>query len=454
MSTIVSSGKPEAVRQRHRTHGLAIPLGIRHAEVAVRALLEVASLLVADEDDTSRPSSEPRPVTSAWSSAAAAVAMQLEEVVEDPLDVVERVRPLGVARELDRLPDLLGSRIGPKLVELLLQARELAGELRATQELHAAELTEPLAQPHFGLAGHQVRANSLRSRASVSRSSDRGTIASRWPNRRVRLREPEVVGKLLASRLGDDARPRERHERPGLGQHDVAEAREARQDSARRRMRENGDQRAARLVELVDGADRLRQLHESEDALLHARSSRCRDRDERRAGAGRALARPDELLSDDASHRAAHEGEVHDRELALLAADRRSATDHRVAETRLDLGLGQPLRVRTEIEEAQWIGGAQVARPPRRTIPDRRAARSARARERGSDVRTAGTLAASARARRRGSATRTAGHVFGCDSPFAGSSGRLLSTSTSTRPCPEDMRWILMRVGRAGLTPT
>ena len=42
---------------------------------------------------------------------AAAVAVQLEEVVEDPLDVVERVRPVLVARELDRrqISSALGS---------------------------------------------------------------------------------------------------------------------------------------------------------------------------------------------------------------------------------------------------------------------------------------------------------------------------------------------------------
>ena len=104
--------------------------------------------------------------------------MKLEEVVEDPLDVVERVRTVGMARELDRLPDLLGARVGTEVVELVLQARELTAELRAAQELHAAELTEALAQPHFGFARHQ-RANSRRSCPSVGRSSARGTIASR-----------------------------------------------------------------------------------------------------------------------------------------------------------------------------------------------------------------------------------------------------------------------------------
>ena len=85
---------------------------------------------------------------------AATVTVKLEEVLEDALDVVERVRTVGMASELDRLPDLLRGRVGSKVVELILQARELAAELRAAQELHAAELTEALAQPHFGFARH------------------------------------------------------------------------------------------------------------------------------------------------------------------------------------------------------------------------------------------------------------------------------------------------------------
>jgi hypothetical protein len=43
----------------------------------------------------------------------AAVAVELEPVVEDPLDVVERVRALLVPRELDRPPDLLVRRVLP-----------------------------------------------------------------------------------------------------------------------------------------------------------------------------------------------------------------------------------------------------------------------------------------------------------------------------------------------------
>ena len=169
-----------AARERHRAHRLAVPLRIGHAEVPIRPLLDVASLLVADEHDGT-PVELPEPGDERRVVGATAIAVELEEVVEDPLDVVEGVRTIDVASELDRLPDLLRGRIGLELVELILQACELAGELRAAQELHAAELTEALAQPHFRFARHQGRSNNRRSRPSVSRRSERGTIASRWP---------------------------------------------------------------------------------------------------------------------------------------------------------------------------------------------------------------------------------------------------------------------------------
>src|SRR4029079_19834434 len=98
------------------------------------------------------------------------------------------------------------------------------------------------------------------------------------------------------------------------------------------------------LVEFVDGADRLRELHEREDALLHPGTAGCGDGDERRARSRRALTRAHELLPDDAAHRPAHEREVHDRELAVALLDLGRAADDRVAETGVALRLGEPLR--------------------------------------------------------------------------------------------------------------
>ena len=43
--------KAVPVGELHRPHGLAVPLGIGHPEVAPRALLDVAPLLLSDQRD-------------------------------------------------------------------------------------------------------------------------------------------------------------------------------------------------------------------------------------------------------------------------------------------------------------------------------------------------------------------------------------------------------------------
>src|ERR671936_993081 len=74
----------------------------------------------------------------------------------------------------------------------------------------------------------------------------------------VRLGETEVVRELLARRLLNDARSGERHERVRLRDDDVAEAGEAREDARGGRMGQNADQRAARILQILDCDDGLR----------------------------------------------------------------------------------------------------------------------------------------------------------------------------------------------------
>ncbi len=115
-----------------------------------------------------------------------AIPVELEEIVEDALDVIQRVRTILVPSELDGAPDLLGARLTLQMLELILQPLELAAQLRPSQELHAGELTKPLAQPDLGFARHSAHCsarNRRRSRPRVGRSSSRGTIASMWPKR-------------------------------------------------------------------------------------------------------------------------------------------------------------------------------------------------------------------------------------------------------------------------------
>ena len=120
--------------------------------------------------------------------------------------------------------------------------------------MDASLLSRSRSRISASLGTAQPLAKSRRSRPSVGRSSrarnDRVEVAEAV----VRLGEAEVVGKLLPRRLRDDARAGERHQRARLREHDVAEAREAREHAARRRMREHREQRAARLVQLLDRA--------------------------------------------------------------------------------------------------------------------------------------------------------------------------------------------------------
>src|SRR5207247_1890736 len=67
-----------------------------------------------------------------------------------------------------------------------------------------------------------------------------------------------------------------------------------------------------------------------------------------------------ELLPDDAPHRAAHEVEVHDRELDRVAVDPRGPADRRVLLAALRLRLLDTLRVRFLVGEAERVAAGQV----------------------------------------------------------------------------------------------
>ncbi len=127
-----------------------VPLRIGHPELAARPLLDVAALLLADEHDGAAvelpEAGDHRAVV-----AEPPVAVQLEPVVEQPLDVIERVRTILVPRELDRAPDLVVGRLLSDPVELPLQAVELPGELRPAEQRHVAEPAQPLAETQLVL---------------------------------------------------------------------------------------------------------------------------------------------------------------------------------------------------------------------------------------------------------------------------------------------------------------
>ena len=85
---------------------------------------------------------------------AAAIAVELDEVLQDPFDVVERVRAIGVACELNRAPDLLVARLGDDSVELPLEPFQLTRQAGAAKQGQAPEPAQALAQLKLGLTRH------------------------------------------------------------------------------------------------------------------------------------------------------------------------------------------------------------------------------------------------------------------------------------------------------------
>jgi hypothetical protein len=99
----VNTGRPNFSASLHQAQRLAVALGPAHAEVARRALLGVAALLVAQHHaglavEARQPAHDGQVV------GKVAVAVQFLEVGEDLVDVVQRVGPLRVARDLRHLP--------------------------------------------------------------------------------------------------------------------------------------------------------------------------------------------------------------------------------------------------------------------------------------------------------------------------------------------------------------
>src|SRR5262249_39547941 len=154
-------------------------------------LLHVAALLVADQRDRAavelaEPGDEGAVVR------ATAVAVQLDPVGQHALDVVQRVRAVGMARELDGMPDRLVARVRLQALELLLEPLGLAFDLGAAEKRQPREAREPLAQVQLLVPlGH---ANSLSSFTMSARCCSRGMMSSRWPKRRFCSASPKSSG--------------------------------------------------------------------------------------------------------------------------------------------------------------------------------------------------------------------------------------------------------------------
>src|SRR5262249_59099284 len=101
----------------HEPEGLPVAFGMRHAEVARDILPCVPSFLMSDHHDwlalEARKAPDDRLIV-----AEHAIAVQLDEVLEQQLVEIERMGSLGVSRDLGTLPG------GQVTVDLLLELAE------------------------------------------------------------------------------------------------------------------------------------------------------------------------------------------------------------------------------------------------------------------------------------------------------------------------------------------
>src|SRR5207249_10999331 len=116
------------LRQPHQSQRLSVTLRVGHAEVAAEYLLGIAAPLMTD--DHHRLAVEPRPAgDDRRIFTKEAIAVQLDEVGEDQLEIIERERSLRLARDLDALPwREIPVDLGAQIGQLLLERLDLVGD--------------------------------------------------------------------------------------------------------------------------------------------------------------------------------------------------------------------------------------------------------------------------------------------------------------------------------------
>ena len=96
-------GQLEPLGEQHRAHRLAVALGMGHAEVAPDVLVGVGALLLADDHHAvtldARETGDHRRIV-----AEEAIAVELDPLVREVRDELERPGPVQVSGELDSRP--------------------------------------------------------------------------------------------------------------------------------------------------------------------------------------------------------------------------------------------------------------------------------------------------------------------------------------------------------------
>ena len=123
--------QPELVRQAHQPKRLAIALRVGRAEVTQNVFFGIVPFLRADHDDLviaqPRQTADDGPIV-----GIKPVAVQFGKIGERRLQVIQRVRTLGMPRQLHSLP---GSQIGenhpPRFLNLFFNLRRFLLETDA-----------------------------------------------------------------------------------------------------------------------------------------------------------------------------------------------------------------------------------------------------------------------------------------------------------------------------------
>ena len=239
---------------------------------------------------TVRPSKRPRPATIAASSAR----LGRRAARRSPRAGARRSRACTAAPRGGRAGRSARSprRSAPPAMRSSCRwSRSSSPERRAPRsERQLAQLLEPLAQAGPRLSPrHWRRAVGARRRSGAARAAGRWRRCGR--SGRFDSASPKSSGSFSRVVCCTTRGPVKEISAPGSATMHVAEAREAREHAAGGRVRHHADERAARVVEVLDRGDRLRQLHQREDPLLHARAARRGDGDERHPALGRASRR-------------------------------------------------------------------------------------------------------------------------------------------------------------------
>ena len=414
------------VGELHHAHRLPVALRVGHAELPLRPLLRVAALLVTDQGH--------RP------------AVQLADPV-----TTRRRRPgrgrrgartsrRGSARRSRACtagPRAARARPGPDLLVGRLASirsswrcrRSSSPERRAPRRsIEAAELAEPLRSriSHLGRPSPLRRAGGDdQRRPQLGARDDRVDV----PEARFDSARPKSSGSfsrvVCATTRGpanDIARPARRggrrrgwrSSRAGHRWSDGPSPDRARSPprAAPRRRRRSSAAASARG---------------SPPACARRRTRRRRSADARAAALSQARAN---FSPDDASHRAAHEREVHHRELARAILDRGARRSTIASPSPVATSASRAARVRPQVEEAERVGRPQVGRLLDEAALVGELRRSARAPAPGSGGRTAGRRAGS-RQLVVAIVRAAAGQVFGCFFGGGGSGACLCSIETS-----------------------